>query len=504
MDDCLPFGLLLKRFRLAAGLTHEALAERASLGARTISDLERGVSRSPRADTLNLLLEALDLDPEQRSLLMVAARPKLVTLTTSATASSDRRLPQPLTSFVGREREVAAIRELLCRDDIRLVTLTGPGGVGKTRLALHVVNRMSETFPDGVLAVDLAPTSDRDGVCDAIDRAFAEGDGSCPPPVSAIESFGRKKHLLLLDNFEHLLEAAPVVTDLIRGRPGLTVLTTSRAPLRVSGEQEFPVAPLPVPDPAHLPGIDVLASYAAITLFVDRAIGVKPDFGLSPDNASSIAAICALLDGLPLAVELAATRVRTLPPRVLRERLQQTSTLPALGLLSGGPRDAPERLQTLRDTIAWSHALLTPEEQCLFRRLAVFAGGCSLDAAEAVCAAVTDPAGADSAGGGGSRSSESDVLEPLHSLVEKSLVSQDAGPNGEPRFRLLETIRAYASEVLAASGEEDTLRRRHAQYYLEIVEAMGALLFATPGTQARLAAEHGNVQVALQWLVQHG
>jgi predicted ATPase len=274
--------------------------------------------------------------------------------------------------------------------------------------------------------------------------------------------------------------------------------------LRLSGEQEFPVLPLPVPDSTKHLAIEAVAAYAAIALFVERAARVRPDLTLAADNAATIAAICALLDGLPLAIELAAARVRALPPRTLLERLRHTANMPTLGLLTDGLRDAPNRQQTLRDTIAWSYALLSDEEQRLFRRLTVFADGCSLEAAEAICASMRDSASGDEPRVVAECSPKIHVLETLHSLVEKNLLSRAIGPDGAPRFRMLETIRAYASEMLAVSGEEGTLRRRHAQYYLEIVEAMGALLFAAPGTQARLAAEHGNVQAALQWLVQHG
>ncbi len=504
MDERPPFGSVLKRLRLATGLTHEALAERASLGARTISDLERGVSRTPRADTLALLVEALDLPPEQRAHLVAAARPHADAVGGAPPAPSLSRLPVPLTSFVGREQEAAAIRELLRRDDVRLATLTGPGGVGKTRLALHVAVQLGETFADGVFAVDLAPVTDRDGVCEAIGRALGTGDDGRPPLARLIAALGQKGLLLLLDNFEHLLGAAPLVTDLLRACPHIKVLATSRAPLRLSGEQEFPVPPLPVPDPAHLPAIEAVAAYAAVALFVERATRVRPDLTLAADNAAAIAAICALLDGLPLAIELAAARVRALPPRTLLERLRHTATMPTLGLLTDGPRDLPKRQQTLRNTIAWSYTLLSEEEQRLFRRLAVFADGCSLEAAEAVCASLREPASVDAARFVAERVPTIQVLEALHFLVEKNLLSHAIGPDGAPRFRMLETIRAYASEMLAASVEEGTVRRLHAEYYLEIVEAMGALLFATPGTRTKLAAEHGNVQAALQWLVQHG
>jgi predicted ATPase/transcriptional regulator with XRE-family HTH domain len=505
MDEHLPFGLVLKRFRLAAGLTHEALAERASLGARTISDLERGVSRVPRADTLALLLEALDLSPPQRALLEAAARryPD-VSPGAGSPARDPNRLPLPLTSFVGRDQETPAIHRLLRRDDMRLVTLTGPGGVGKTRLALHVADQVVDAFPDGAFAVDLASISERDSVCEAIGRAVGADHERHLSLTNLIAALGNKHLLLVLDNFEHLLPAAPMVTDMLRGCPNLKVLATSRAALRLSGEQEFPVLPLPVPDPTHLPAIETLTKYAAVALFVDRATRVRPDFALMDQNAAAVAAICALLDGLPLAIELAAARVRTLPPRILLERLRHVSTMPSLGLLTDGPRDAPARQQTLSDTIAWSHDLLDAKERALFRRLAVFAGGFTLEAAEVVCNPPPEPPTGDASPVVGERFSDFDVLDGLQSLVDKSLVTQDVGPAGESRFRMLETIRAYAWDQLVASGEDVLLRRWHANFYLSLVEDTGALLFASEGKRARLAAEQGNIQVALHWLVQHG
>ena len=505
MDKQQPFGVVLKRFRLAAGLTHEALAERASLGARTISDLERGVSRAPRADTLALLVAALDLSPEQRLLLETAARHNPDTVEDTPTRSRHpSNLPLQLTSFFGREREAAVVGDLLQREDTRLVTLTGPGGVGKTRLSLHVAAQLGESFPDGVLVVDLAPINDRDGLCHAIGQALGMVEKARMPLSSVITFLGQKQLFLLLDNFEHLLAVAPVVTELLRGCPQLKVLATSRASLRVSGEQEFPVPPLAVPDPNRLPEIEILRDYPSVGLFVNRAARVRPDFALNADNAAAIAAICAGLDGLPLAIELAAARIRTLAPGILLERLRQVSNAPSLGLLVGGSRDAPARQQTLRDTIAWSYDLLTKEESSLFRHLAVFVGGWTLESAEAICASPSNPSDDHTSPVVTRRGDVIDVLDGLNSLVDKSLVFRDDGFDGAPRFRMLETIRAYAWEQLVAAGEEELLRQRHAEYFLAMVETTGALLFASESKRSRLAAEHGNVQAALHWLVQQG
>ncbi|MCC2628428.1 MAG: transcriptional regulator, family [Thermomicrobiales bacterium] len=504
MDERPPFSLVLKRFRLAAGLTHEALAERASLGARTISDLERGVSRAPRADTLALLIEALDLSPDQRALLRVAARPPLdLTPRAASSGRSSNHLPLPLTSFVGREREAGAVHDLLSRDDTRLVTLTGPGGVGKTRLALRVTAEVAYAYSDGIFAVDLAPISDPDSVCAAIARVLDVSDEGRPTLPSLIAALGEKRLMLLLDNFEHLLTAAPIVTEVLRACPHLKVLATSRAALRLSGEQEFPVPALPVPDPTDLPGVEKLIDYAAVRLFVDRAARVRPDFALTDDNAVAVAAICALLDGLPLAVELAAARVRTLRPQMLLERLQ-AANLPNLDLLTTGARDVPVRQQTLRDTIAWSHGLLDEQERTLFRRLAVFAGGCTLEAAETICNPPREPSRVNAAFEPGGHVSEINVFQALLALVDKSLLDQADGLDGASRFRMLETIRAFASEQLVASGEVSMVQREHATYYLSLVKATGALLFASERKQAMQAAEQGNVQAALQWLVQYG
>jgi predicted ATPase/DNA-binding XRE family transcriptional regulator len=504
MEHRRSFGSVLKRYRLAAGLTQEALAERAGLGARTISDLERGVSHAPRSDTLVLLIDALNLSPEQQAVLKNAARQHTAkSLGDHELARNAGSLPAPLTSFFGRENEAHELKNALDRDDTRLVTLTGPGGVGKTRLAIYVMAQVCDSFVDGVSTVALDSVVDREGIIKATARALGtvvEGSVSMESLVAALSD---REFLLVLDNFEHLLDSAPLVAELLRDCPKVKVLATSRAPLRVSGEQEFPVTPLPVPDQVALPPVEALAENAAVALLVDRATRVRPDFALTSDNAAVVAAICARLDGLPLALELAAARLKTFSPQLLFERLGELPVGSSLRLLTGGARDAPARQQTLRAAIAWSHRLLTPEEQLLFRRLAVFAGGCTLEAAESICALPPDVLG----------SSDLpltqwpaaiDVLDGLASLVDKSLVGHYEVLAGEPRFRMLETIREFARDQLAASGEEETLLRKHAEYYLAMVETTGALLFAGAQKRVRLAYEQDNVQAALRWLVKQG
>jgi predicted ATPase len=333
--------------------------------------------------------------------------------------------------------------------------------------------------------VELARTGDAYGIRGAIAAALDVRD-----PDRLAELIGERDVLVLLDNCEHLDDAAPLVAELLRGAQRLRILATSRSPLRVSGEQECPVAPLPVPDTTRLPGVPSLADNAAVTLFVDRATRVRPDFALTVDNAAAVAAVCARLDGLPLAIELAAARTRVLPPRALLQRLGDTAVGGALHVLTEGPRDTPLRHRTLRDTVEWSYALLSAAEQVLFRRLAVFVSGCTLDAAEAVCGTAT----------GGAH--DVDVLAGVASLADKSLLVPESGPEDEARFGMLETIREFAWERLVQSGEESSIRGRHSAYYRAMVEATGALLFAGEGARERAAVEQGNVQSALRWLVE--
>jgi predicted ATPase/class 3 adenylate cyclase len=400
-------------------------------------------------------------------------------------ASLDARphnLPISPTALLGREREVTEIRALLDQA-ARLVTLTGPGGTGKTRLSLQVAADLLDHFEDGAYFVELAPLSDPALVPSTIGQALGVRDAGGRPVLETLKAYLKSKSLLLvLDNFEQIVMAAPVVADLLAASPGLRVLATSREPLRLRAEQEYAVPPLALPDARDPLTPEALRGYAAVALFVERAVAIRADFALTNENASAIAEICARLDGLPLAIELAAARVRLLTPRAMVARLERR-----LPLLTGGARDVPARQQTLRDTIAWSYDLLDDLERRLFRRLAVFVGGWSLEAADRVC-------GQDNHFG-------VEILDGLDSLVSKSLVRQADDSGREPRFSMLETIREYARERLDASEEAPIVQHGHFRFLLDLARSGDAKLRGAEQGEwlARLEQEHDNFRAALDW-----
>jgi predicted ATPase/class 3 adenylate cyclase len=393
-------------------------------------------------------------------------------------------LPRQPTLFLGREREVANVVDLLGTNEVQLLTLTGPGGTGKTRLALQAAADLLDDFPDGVFFVPLAPLNDPGLVPATIAATLSireEGDQPLPERLRSV--LATKELLLVLDNVEHLVEAAPAVGELLETSSRLKVLATSRVPLHLRAEREYPVLPLGLPRRRPPPSVEQLTQYEAVRLFIDRAQAVNPDFTVDNANAPAVAEICHRLDGLPLAIELAAARVRMLPPQAMLARLEQR-----LPFLTTGARDAPARQRTLRDAIAWSYDLLTAEEQALFRRLAVFAGGCTLDSAETVA----NPDG------------ELDIFGGLERLVEHSLLRQEVSPTSEPRFTMLETIREYGLERLSESGEANAVRRRHAAFFLALVEQAEPALHSPEQLVwlERLEAEHDNLRTSLSWALE--
>ena len=395
-------------------------------------------------------------------------------------------IPAYLSSFVGREKELRELKLYL--ESVRLLTVTGPGGVGKTRLAAELARRLEGRYADGIRFVSLASALGAREAAAAIGAAAGLNElAQADAKQALIAQLRERRMLLVLDNLEQALEAGPLIADLLEACPGVRALVTSRAALGVPGEQAYPVAPLDVPERRAGEPIEELGRRSAVALFVERARGVRPDFRLDRTTAADVVDLCVRLDGLPLAIELAAARIRLFSPKALRERLARR-----LDLLTGGARDQPDRHKTLRHAIAWSYELLTAEAQALFRRLSAFDGGATIEGAQAVCGKDLD--------------CEARAYESLGVLTDHCLLRCADGRDGEPRFSMLESIRAYGLEKLREHGEDATVRRAHAQYFLRLAEEAEPLLTGPEQSETfdRLNAEHENFRAAMQWSRQSG
>jgi predicted ATPase/DNA-binding XRE family transcriptional regulator len=484
------FAELLRHHRIAAALSQEALAERAGLSERAISDLERGVKTGPYLETVRSLADALNLTLPERVAFAAAARPAASPLHVPASPLpsplASTVLPVPPTPLVGRETDVVESVRRLSAGEARLLTLTGPGGVGKTRLALEVARQLSDHYPDGIAWVDLAPLADPSLVTGTIAHMLGVREDPGRSLVETLRNRLRNKHfLLVLDNCEHVRQSVgALAADLLTDSAGLVIMATSRALLHLAAEQNFQVEPLGLPDPNTDPLAADVAEAPAVRLFVQRAHAVRPDFSLTEANAADVARICRRLDGLPLAIELAAARTRLLSPAALWALLEER-----LWVLTGGSEDLPERQRRIRDTIVWSHDLLSPAQQVFFRQLAVFAGGFTLEAATAV-AAEGDPFLA---------------LDGLEELVDQSLVRPVDLAGDSPRFGMLETVHEFATEQLQDGGDSEDVRRRPAEYLATLSkEAKAEETSLPPAGRNPIGPERDNVRAALRWCLETG
>jgi predicted ATPase/DNA-binding CsgD family transcriptional regulator len=470
-------------YLMSEGLTNQEIARRLFLSLDTIKGYNQVIfgklgvnnrTRAIRRARESGLLESQDISPSQKPL------------------NLKHNLPAPTGSFIGRKKEIIALRRLITARDTRLVTILGPGGVGKTSLGLQVAYHSLSRFEDGVFFVSLAPLDDAGLAQYAVAQALGIfDDGSRPVKELLEETLRERQVLLLLDNFEHLLPAALLVSSLLAVAPGLKILVTSRAPLGIYGEHLCPLSSLSLPDPRNLPSVEDLVKYEAIHLFVERAGAVQPEFTLRAENSADVVKICLRLDGLPLAIELAAARLHRLPLAEMAALFDGREGLFPFELFDKGPIDAPARHRTLRNAIAWSYDLLVVDEKALFRRMGVFAGGCTQEAVAGVCLdepPITSPARI------------SDISARLESLVEKNLVTQSI-VQGEHRYGMLETIRAYALEQLNLSDEDECIRQRHAEYYLALVKDSIANINSLSGLGwiNRLKRERYNLRAVLSW-----